>query len=890
MGRSPIHTKVSQPPAPQEQTGASASKTSSSHKGHKVAHAQPKNVHRLLDQLDELNGKSTRAKQPPKSDRKDPQLRPLAYHKHHKPADEPVHPTDGMSRAAKKVRFEGYRLPQDKLLANAQSKTGATPSQPEPTATTSGPKPEAPLAALAGTLDQITASNDPDLSDRVVAGKSEAQASGVTSPQSAAGASNKPTLEAHEGPLITQAPTEQVEVKPHPALLALQELDLTVSPEVEEKFQAYQEKKAAFLNDPIGTAHEGQEAAVWQHRIKDTLGMPQDKADTFLRMQFRTGLDNDARALAKQAFEDAIQDPRFVSFLKTAALATPEDLTSDHKELLVFLSQNMKALNKEIVGDVNSLIRQHAYSKGLSDAVDQAKANVVTDKDIKHLNEVEKDVIAFRMATAKQLGEALNASNDLQATMSFGDAILASTQSLSHENGRAQYALASLREVASALTEQHLAQNNSPKKTQAWIAKQPWATLVSVSIKTDGAYFNVGTELRGETVPLHVGNSTFYDKTEELPRQELTKTDLRHKPERVLNGLRSDDIRQALQLTPTGEDGIDDLLIVEKPSDLALMWGSTLMAAHGRGDNISELLPDYFVLREVRYHKLEGFLIETDMLQPAWVVEYKPTSHTLTEVGRMNTLPQAAARNLADLAINLNTAKATQTEQKDEVTGLKSRLDAFLSTKGDGLLMSFGKAHFVLDKLMEHARDEVHARIEKTGGSLKKVQKWVSEQSWSALFDVTVTRPEGGKKSEYLISVKQKTLPEPVEPHHTTVTVEDHETQEAGATAQAQHDEFPGLSGSLRALLQPDMRQQLIIKPTGESNLGADIVEKPSKLAREWGALLMKDSSAKEQLPEYLELREVQYHSEAKFTFRKGHLKTCWVLEFKPEALNTGRL
>ncbi|KZK87516.1 hypothetical protein PsAD13_00794 [Pseudovibrio sp. Ad13] len=884
MGRSPIHSKISQPQVNPDQQGATPKKTTSSHKGHMLGHAEPKNVHRLLDQLDELNGKSTKHSRPAKAGAKDPQLRPLAYHKHHKPEGEPSNPTDGMSRAAKKLRYEGYRLPPEKLMGHGASNTEASSQQsakPVPT------EAESPLTAHANTLDHMT--SDPDLSDYVIVDTPKPEGSQTAAVNGTSQAVGQPKLETVEQPSAPQPRSEPLELKPHPAMLAMHELDLAVSPELEQQFQAYQEKKTAFINDPTGTAHEGPEAAKKQRLITGLLGMAQDKADTYLRMQFRTGLDNDARALAKQIFEDAAHDPRFLAFLKVAALAAPEDLSSNHKELLVFLSQNLKALNKEVVGDVNTLLRQNAFSKGLSEAVDTARAHAVTEQDVRYLNDIEKDVVAYRMATSKQLGEALNASNDLLAAMSFGDAILSSTESLSHENGRAQYALASLREVASQLTEQHLADHHSAKKTEAWIAKQPWAALISVSIQKDGGYYDINTELRHDPAPRTVGNSTFFDNSDVVPQQGLTKSELRDKPQLVLNGLRSNEMMEALKLVPTGEDGVDELPIVKKPSDLAMAWSSTLVAAKQRGDNISAMLPDYFILKQVRYHKIEGFLIENDMLEPAWVVEYKPTSHTMSEIGKMRALPQAAAKNLASLTVNLNELKDSQTKQSGELSSMRERLDTFLSTKGNGLLMSFGKAHFALDKLMEHVRDDVHARIEKSGGSLKKIQKWISEQPWVALFDVSITRPEGGKKSEYLISVKQKTAPEPAKPDYTTVTVEDPETQEASATAQETPDEFPGLTGSLRALLQPETRTQLILKPTGEISLGAEIVDKPSKLAREWGELLAKNSHAQDELPDFLELREVQYHSETRNVFRKGHLKTCWVLEFKPDALNAGR-
>lgn len=130
MGRSPIHSKVSQPQINPDQQGATPKKTTSSHKGHKLGHAEPKNVHRLLDQLDELNGTSTKHSRPAKAGARDPQLRPLAYHKHHKPESEPTHPTDGMSRAQKKARYEGYRLPQEKLTGHGttSAQTGAKPT------------------------------------------------------------------------------------------------------------------------------------------------------------------------------------------------------------------------------------------------------------------------------------------------------------------------------------------------------------------------------------------------------------------------------------------------------------------------------------------------------------------------------------------------------------------------------------------------------------------------------------------------------------------------------------------------------------------------------------------------------------------------------------------
>ncbi|SDQ98265.1 hypothetical protein [Pseudovibrio sp. Tun.PSC04-5.I4] len=675
--------------------------------------------------------------------------------------------------------------------------------------------------------------------------------------------------------------------KPSPIHAVFEEIGLPETDNFRDRIQNYHDKKTAYKKDPTAAAYADPKASTWERRVKGTLGMSQDKADEMVRMQFTNDMKNESRSITKEIFETQSDDPRFTDFLKNAASGGPNKLTNAHKEMLVFLSQNLKTLGNALVANVNELYRQHAFGKAMSDTIDEARENAVTESEKKKLDEMEQEVVEYRMAVARQLGMALNTTNDVQSALSFGATVDSAAEELSYENGRAHNAVSGLAKLTEDMVRKHLAQSNSSRKTLSWVATQPWANLIDVSIDTSGEYFDIITKVR-ESSAEPDANGPQNDNTVNLAQTNLTREKLSNTPELIFNGLRSPEMKQALSTKPTGEPSSDDVPFIEKPTDMAMTWGETLARAQAGGHDISDQLPDYMSLKQVHYHDVkQGFFSKTDTVKTAWIVEQMDTSETVSEVNLLNNLPRSIAGDLGELAENMKDLKNDQATQTEDILSKKSHLENFLSTKGDGLLQNYGTAHDAISSLQDHAMKEVIAKMS-GGSSIKKIKKWAAQQSWSAIFDVAITPKEDGSSGEYNVVIKEKNQGTTEE----GTAVLNKPTGEAGADAggvvdeedQTYGEQFHGLKGALRALLNPTVHKQLVSKPTGDSANGLAIVEEPSKLARDWADLLKKSGGADANLPDYLELREVQYRIRSLLPWKKNKLQACWVLEFKPSA------
>ncbi len=676
--------------------------------------------------------------------------------------------------------------------------------------------------------------------------------------------------------------------KPSPIHTVFEEIGLPETEEFHDRIEAYHDKREAFKQDPLQAAYADPEAAAWEHRVKDVLGRPQEEADETVQLQFRNNLKVESRNITREIFESQADDPRFVQFLQNAANSNPKDLADSHREMLVFMSKNLKTLGNTLVKNVNELYHQHAFGKAMTDTVENAKENAVSPGELKKLEELEQEVIEYRMAVARQLGMALNTTNNVQSALSFGSTIDTAVDELSYENTRAVNAATGLAKMTQNMVSKHLAKSNSPAKTMKWVGTQPWAKLVDVDIQSNGRYFNIVTELRKSQEAGGDTDGQQIDAETDLAQRDLTKEKLTYNPELIFYGLRSPEMLAALTAKPTGEATQDDVPFVEKPSDLAMTWGETLANAQARGRDISDQLPDYMTLKQVRYHDIQkGFFSDTDTIRTAWVVEQKPASDTLAEVNLINNLPRSIAGDLGELALNMSDLKKDQTAKNDQILEKKNHLDDFLNTKGDGLLKSFGTAHDALSSLQDHAMGEVQAKI-RNGTSIQKILKWVKEQPWSAMFKVEITPMEGGKKGEYSISVqgadqtnpetRSAVMNEPApQDNENAANISDEGDQDFGAGLH-------GLSGALRALLNPSVYKQLISKPTGENSDGMPVVEEPTKLARDWAGLIQKSVGSDASLPDYLELRQVKYRIRSFLPWKRNKLEACWVLEFKPSA------
>ena len=681
--------------------------------------------------------------------------------------------------------------------------------------------------------------------------------------------------------VIDEPERETQNGRPSPVHRVMADIGLPETEGFRERLDSYQAKFNAFQDDPVAAAYADPQARVWEGRVTGVLGQSQTKADKMVIEQFKTNMKQESREITKEILETQADDPKFQDFLKEASSIDPHELKKAHKEMLVFMSQNLKTIGNELVGATNDLQHQHAFGKSMSDVIDTARTNAVSQDEHDMLDQLEEEVIAYRMAVARQLGMALNTTNDVQAAMSFGATVEATFRELAPETQKANYAVGTLGKMADAAVHKHLAKSNSAKTTMKWAEKQPWSKLVKVTIDSQGGYFNIVVE------PRHAPETddAYADGSINMPHKELTKNDVHTQPELIYNGLRSPEMMQALSLKPTGQQNADGLPIVGKPNELSLEWGNALADALAHGEDIQGQLPDYLELKQVQYEDVKkGFFSSTKVNKTAWVVEQKEMSETIAEVNLMKQLPRSIAGDLADMCENMSDLKKDQQEKLDEILDRKHKLEEFVATEGGGLFKAYGKAHDAISNLQSHVSDLVKEKIQ-SGTSPKKIMKWAKEQPWSPMFDVQLSPCETGG---YNILVEDKQHDDVADLKDTAAAPGDTKAnpeQDPGADEVdlSYGENMHGLNGALRALLNPSVYKHLISKPTEEPAVnGIPIVEEPTKFARDWADLMLKTAGG--SLPDYLEIREVQYRKKSFLFWKNNKLEVCKVLEFKPSA------
>ena len=643
-----------------------------------------------------------------------------------------------------------------------------------------------------------------------------------------------------------------------------------------ERLSAYQAQLDGLADDPVKAAYTDAKAKAWEGKVKGVLKQSQDTADQVVVEQFRTNLKTEARALTKDLFIAQAGDPAFTGFLEKAAKAPAGSIDKAQKETLIFLSQNLKTLNNELVVDARDREKENVFAAEVTQDLVAARANAVTKKEHQQLDVLEEKLAAFQWTLARQLGPALNTANDIETADSFGKAAESTVEALLQEAPKTDAAVADVRKLADGAVRKHLAKSNDAKLTQAWAAQQPWGSLIDVTIQTNGKYFDIAVKPR----------QTPLTKSKREGKGTASRADLIAQPDLLFGGLRSEQMMQALSVQPTGEAANGGPPFVAKPSDFALDWGQSLAADEKAREAFAARMPDYLQLKQVRYHeKKKGIFKAKDAVKTAWVVEQKPVSESVEEVNLLRQLPGNIARNLSDLSQNIADLQRQQAENMAEIEAQKKELKDFVDTDGGGLLKAYGKAHDAMKSLQKHIMAETTKRIE-NGVSAKKIYAWADKQTWAAMFDLEL-EPDGG--GSYLIHVVDKKHSKRQGLRGVGVTprifADNPESRQISGSDTSFEENKKTLNGALQALLSPMIYKKLVSRPLGKAENGVMVVEKPTKFAREWAELILKANGPEASLPDYLEIREVAYTSETKQFWKRNKLKTCKVLEFIPGAL-----
>ncbi|SFK33320.1 hypothetical protein SAMN04488518_104128 [Pseudovibrio ascidiaceicola] len=671
------------------------------------------------------------------------------------------------------------------------------------------------------------------------------------------------------------AGTPAEERKKRPLTAALSDAGIRPTEGFTERLNSYQSQKSHYDEDPLGAAYADPEAVKWDRLVKGTLGESDSKARQMVLMQHEIELKKQSRQLTREAFQDQATAPEFRAYLRQASDTPSNQMETAQRETIMFFSQNMKVLGNELVATTNELMHEKAFGDTMMKTLHEAKANAVTDREKKRLAELEEEAIAYGTATSKQMAFALNCTNCVEAAISRGAEVEAAVLQLSDERPKAVFASSGLQRTAEEMVHTHLGKSNNVKKTLAWAETQPWAPMVKVSIKKEGREYSITSEQR--TAPETQANTgdPMVDNHVDMPHKAVTKTDLANTPELVFNGLRSDQMMASMSHRETGEKGPDDVPFVGIPSEASMAWAKTLLTAQKQGQDISDQLPDYMEVKEVWYREnrsgLKGKLKRGKPEKKVHVVTYKDTSESVQAAQKLRTAPKNMAGDLADLADNMADLKADQARKAEKLQAHKAELEKFLSSKGEGLLESFGEAHEAFDALQKNILDQVIAKMGK-GTSLKNIKKWASKQPWAMMFEIEFKPDPNGKKNLYNVVVKEKE--EEVE--ETDGASEGGRTETDGSSK----DHEASLTGALAALSKPAVQKELILKYTGEKHNGVPIVDKPSDLAKKWAEMIMKVYGSGAKLPAYLVLRDVVYKSKSRNLIRRGNYIPCKAVEF----------
>ncbi|SDR16233.1 hypothetical protein [Pseudovibrio sp. Tun.PSC04-5.I4] len=676
--------------------------------------------------------------------------------------------------------------------------------------------------------------------------------------------------------VIAGSPAEERRKRPLSA--ALKDAGIVPSDGLGERMNSYQSQKSQYEEDPMAAAYADPEAVKWDRLVKGTLGQGESTANKMVMKQHELELKKKSRQLTREVFEDQSSSQEFRNFLQQASETSPNVMDTAQRETLMLFSQNMKALGNELVATTNELIREKAFGDSMMKTLHDAKQHAVTEREQQRLAELEEEAIAYGTATSKQMALALNCTNCVQAAADSGTDIEAAVDQLADQRPKAIFASSGLQHSAEDMVRTQLEKTNNTKKTMAWAEQQPWAQMVKLNIKKTGRYFDITSEPRmAPETHANTGNQLVDDHVD-MPHATTSKTDLGNTPELVFNGLRSPKMMESMSMRETGEAGPDGLPFVATPSEASMAWAKTLMTAQQQGADVANQLPDHMEIKEVWYREnrsgIKGKLKRGKPEKKVHVVAYKNTSDSIEAAQMLRKVPKKIATDLAELAENIADLKSDQANKAEKIQAHKEELEKFLSSKGEGLLQSFGEAHEAFDALQENILQQIVAKMGK-GTSVKKIQKWVSKQAWALLFEIEFKPDPDGKKDVFTVLVKEKE-PEPSA---------EEETDGAGpAPDNGAGEQEPGLTGALAGLTNPAVQKHLICVRTGENRDGVPVVEKPSDLARQWADTVIKAYGANPKLPDYLVLRDVVYKSKSLNIVRRGKYIPCKVLEFIPSA------
>ncbi len=607
--------------------------------------------------------------------------------------------------------------------------------------------------------------------------------------------------------------------------------------------------------------------------IAETEAMPGTSDDNAGEMN--RNLKGGLQGIAREVFETQSADPRFTEFLNKAAAADPHTMEETHKELLVFLSQNLQTLDTALKTDVEDLSRQQEFGILMSEAIDKINKDKLVSEDKQKLDEIQKKLNEYRAAVAERMALAKNSSDKIGAVATFGSTVDSTAQELSSQSDRARNAVSRLVILAREMIRKHLALSKSAPKTLKWVAMQPWAKLVEVSIDTTKGDFKITTRPRQATVQT--------DTTHEQP--DLTRGELSNTPELVFNGLCSTEMIKALTITPTGEQSQDQLPVVVKPDALAIAWGESLAQGKENGQDADAELPDFMVLKQVRYYDVEkGIFSDKKTLKTTWVVEQVSNLDTISEVNLLNSLPVAIAGGLSNIAENMNDLANAKADDAKDIVAKKESLESFLSAEREGLLKHSEGARDAMNNLCSQIMGIIQVKVREET-SIDGISKWIAQQTWATRFDVAVTSRQSGAKGECNIVVKLKadegTTEEGTAVLNSPAGADNAAPYNTGdSVAPPDLNRFRGLDRCLRALLNPAVHNQMVTRPTGETNNGRIVVEEPSTLAKDWASVLRKDGYARDKMPGYMKLQEVTYRSTSLLPWKRNKLTSCWVLEF----------
>lgn len=756
---------------------------------------------------------------------KNPQLHSHAYHKW-------CGTQDGLTREQQRAQYESYRLKPAQLLDGGVSQTTQTLNGAE----NSGRPAQSPLLQVAENIEAQTKSSLEE-SFVMVAGPDEEVRS-------------KPTAatNATRSPVAVPNPTS-------PILIALDDLELNISDGLRMRLETHHQKIESFRTNKASAIQSNNKAKASQ-ALAHNLNVGSEMAGKYGRDILWSEIDRNAPQLAKDALNELSTDLRFLAVLKVAALAAPEDLSLEHKELLAFLGQNINSTLAEASGAVEELQQNLKWGRGIIDKIDFLLKGDLQPEDRSMVEAARRDGVKYIHLVSNLLSDQVDVANQLVSVQDMGSTLREAEATLRKGYINCQHAVANLRNAVNELAVEEYDKTKSPKKTLRWAEQQPWNSLIKIEFQNQGRFTDLVPTIRAADAR-EVGN----------PLHAPSRAEMRDLPLKVYNGLLSPEMREDLQITQTGQNH-NGLPVIEKPSLMALAWGDSLSKAMRQDPNYFRKLPDFMSLNEVYYREASASSDKPETLKRAWVAGYSLTkSGVIQSVEDALTQPQQIAREIAAYFEKKEKLHETQDLQKAQIGVARLLVEQFVRDSGTILIHPLEVATSrdlqtstdVLLEVQAQVQREISEQLELNGHNIAKTEKWVQKQPWIDLFNVNLsTKNEGGEKSTHL-NIRSK----------TPADVED-----------------PKQSG-LAILSQPNIRESLRLTPlkiSGASLLAAsdpDVVKKPSTLARYLGSVFA-DKDEAFQLPPFLELKQVQYHSEARLIGR-GQLKTCWVVEFKPE-------